>query len=385
MVARDGMAARPKRRIPSGQERARLAVAAVEVGSGSWRLCDYPPMSVTLRDVAAHVGVSPRTVSNVVNGYRYVSPDMRTKVQAAVDELDYRPNLLARSLREGKTATIAVLVPDLSVPYFAELAHQLVEHARTLGLTVLIDETAGTAHRETELLDVLTRTGRVDGIILNALGLGGPALARLTARLPTVLLGERTAPSALDHVGFDNSAAARQVVDHLIGQGRHQIAVIAGATSPAFATSHLRLRGYRAALRGAGLPYRADLMVRTSRWHRSEGAAAMADLLTRPDPPDAVIAFNDALALGALRTLYTHGAAVPAAVSVAGFDNIDDAAYSTPTLTTIGPDKADIARCCLGMLAERIAGHDGPPRDVHVPVDLHIRESSLAALIRRPG
>ncbi len=339
-------------------------------------------MAITLRDVAAHVGVSPRTVSNVANGYRYVSPDMRTKVQAALDELDYRPNLLARSLREGKTGTVAVLLPDLSVPYFGELAHQLVEHARTLGLTVLIDETAGTTRRETDLLEALTRTGRVDGIILNALGLGGPALARLNPRLPTILLGERTAPSSLDHVGFDNVAAARQLVAHLIGQGRRRIAVIAGATSPAFATSHLRLRGYRGALRSAGLPYRADLVVRTSRWHRAEGAAAMADLLALPEPPDAVVAFNDALALGALRTLHEHGVAVPGAVGVAGFDNISDAAFSTPSLTTIGPDKAVIARRCLNMLAERVAGHDGPARDVRVPVDLHIRESSLAGIAR---
>lgn len=336
-------------------------------------------MSVTLRDVAARVGVSPRTVSNVVNGYRYVSPVMRTKVQAALDELDYRPNLLARSLRQGKTGLVALLVPDLSIPYFGELAHRVIEHSRTLGLTVLVDETTGAAERESALLDNLARTGRVDGIVLSALGLGGDTLARLRPRLPTILLGERSARSALDNVGFDNVAASQQLVGHLTGQGRRRIAVIAGATTPAFATSHLRLRGYRAALTTAELPYRPDLIVRTNRWDRHEGAAAMVDLLARPHPPDAVVALNDALALGALRTLHEHGISVPEAVSVVGFDDINDARFSVPSLTTTGPDKREIAHRCLDMLTERIAGYQGPARTVQVNAALHLRESSKPA------
>ena len=111
-------------------------------------------MAVTLRDVAARAGVSTRTVSNVVNGFQHISPAMRTRVQAAMDELNYTPNLLARSLRQGRTGIITLLVPEITVPYFGELAHEVVEQARQLGCTVMIDETGGEPGRERELLDV---------------------------------------------------------------------------------------------------------------------------------------------------------------------------------------------------------------------------------------
>ncbi len=333
-------------------------------------------MAVTLRDVAAEVGVSPRTVSNVVNGFHHVSPAMRSRVQAALDDLGYRPNLMARGLRQGRTGLIGFLVPELSMAYFAELAHALVEHAQLLGLTVLVDETKGELAREVELLDLLARAGRVDGIVLSNLGLGGRTLTRLRPPLPVVLLGERTAGSALDDVGFDNHAASAALVTHLVEQGYRRIAVIAGARTAAFATSTLRLRGCRAALRSAGLPWLPELVVRTDHWDRAEGAAAMRTLLGLPDPPDAVVAFNDSLALGALRVLHEAGVAVPAQIGVVGFDDIKDGRYSVPTLTTIGPDKAEIARRCLEVLTGRIAGSVEPPRAVHVPFRLHTRESS---------
>jgi LacI family repressor for deo operon, udp, cdd, tsx, nupC, and nupG len=336
-------------------------------------------VAVTLRDVAAHVGVSPRTVSNVVNNFRYVSPATRILVQAAIDELDYRPNLLARSLRQGRTAVIGFLLPELDVPYFSELAHEMVEHAHTLGLTVLIDETTGSQEREVELLSVLARARQVDGIILSAIGLSGRRLAELRPTLPLVLLGERTTGSTVDHVTFDNVEAARQLVKHLIDQGRRRIAVIAAPASPGFATSNLRMRGCQSALWAAGVPYLPELTVRTPRWHRTEGYRAMAELLDRPNPPDAVVAFNDVLAIGALRLLHERGISVPQRIAVTGFDNIEDSRFSIPTLTTAGPEKADVARRALDVLVERIAGHTGPPRAVALPFSLQLRDSSLSS------
>jgi len=333
-------------------------------------------VAVTLRDVAVQVGVSTRTVSNVVNGFHHVSPQMRARVQVALDELEYRPNLLARGLRQGRTGLIGFLVPELSMAYFAELAHAFVEHARSLDLTVLVDETRGELAREVQLLDLLARAGRVDGIVLSNLGLGGRTLTGLRPPLPVVLLGERTARSSLDDVGFDNHAAAGVLVEHLVEGGYRRIAVIAGARTAPFATSTLRLRGCRTALRSAGLPWRPDLVVRTEHWGRAEGAAAMRTLLARPEPPDAVVAFNDSLALGALRTLHEAGVTVPGDIGVVGFDDIEDGRFSVPTLTTIGPDKADIARRCLQVLTGRIAGSTEPAHAVHVPFQLHIRESS---------
>lgn len=333
-------------------------------------------MAVTLRDVAAHVGVSPRTVSNVVNDFRHVSPATRVRVQAAIDELNYRPNLLARGLRQGRTAVIGFLVPELSVPYFGELAHEMISRAQTLGLTVLVDETTGAQAREIELLNVLARTGQVDGIVLSSIGLSGRAVAALRPTLPVVLLGERSAGSLVDHVGFDNIGAARRLVLHLIEEGRRRVAVIAGVASSAFATSNLRLRGCRDALNSSGMPYLPELTVRTDRWHHADGYRAMRELLDRDDPPDAVLAFNDALALGALRLLHERGVSVPQQVAVVGFDDVEESRFSTPRLTTAGVDRAEVARLCLEVLVDRMAGHPGPPRSLRVPFYLDIRESS---------
>src|ERR1700712_640393 len=173
-------------------------------------------VAVTLRDVARHAGVAPRTVSNVVNNFPYVSAKMRSKVQASLDELNYKPNLMARSLRRGRTGNITLLLPFIAVPYFGEIAHEVVEQAAPLGYTVLIDETGGQPDRELALLDVAARAGWADGILMSSQGLRGKALANIHTNVPIVLLGERTAATTMDHVGIDNVKAARDATRHLL-------------------------------------------------------------------------------------------------------------------------------------------------------------------------
>lgn len=331
-------------------------------------------MAVTLRDVAERAGVSVRTVSNVVNGFRHVSPDMRERVQAAVTELDYRPNLLARSLRQGRTGLITLLVPEINVGYFGELAHEIIEHARARHWTVLIDETGGDAGRERELLQIASRSALVDGVLFSSLGLGKET-SQLQIDVPAVLLGEQV-PEAYDHVGIDNVGAARLAVDHLTGLGRRRIAAIGRETVPSADTARQRLRGYRLALEGAGLPYDPVLAPRVGHFHRADGARAMRELLALSVPPDAVFAFNDTLAMGAMRALHEAGYRVPRDVSVVGFDDVEESRYCTPTLTSIAPDKVEIARHAVTMLHERISGDTSSPRRVLVGYALEIREST---------
>jgi LacI family transcriptional regulator, repressor for deo operon, udp, cdd, tsx, nupC, and nupG len=333
-------------------------------------------MPVRLRDVADRAGVSVRTVSNVANGFRHVSPAMRAKVQAAIDDLDYRPNMVARGLRQGRTGTIGLLVPEIDVPYFGELAHQIVEQARELGLTVLIDETGGSVQRELALLDVISRSSQVDGVLLSALGLTGRRLTELRPRVPLVLLGERTASSILDHVGINNVAAAREATQHLVAGGRTRIAAMAEKPNPPAPTSRLRLKGYRAALRNAAIPYRDTLVARVEYYHRSDGARAMGKLLALRDPPDGVFCFNDLMAIGALHELHTQGIHVPDQISVIGFDDVQESQFSVPTLSTVTPDKADIARRALELLNHRITNPTDPPRDIEIAHHLTVRESS---------
>lgn len=334
-------------------------------------------MAVTLRDVARHAGVSPRTVSNVVNGFDHVSPAMRAKVQAALDELRYEPNLLARSLRAGRTGIINFFLPTFASPYFAELAHEVVELAGRRGYTVLIDETGGSRARELALLDVAARSRWVDGVLLSPLGLDSRALAGLRAsKFPVVLLGERAGRVTHDHVGIDNLAAARDATQHLLNSGRRRIGAIGGHAGRTDATSRLRLRGHRSLLRSAGLPIDESLYGRAPDYTRGQAALAVRTLLACDDPPDGLVCFAAEIATGALHELNAQGVRVPGDISVVTFDHVEEGAYASPSLTSVGPDKADVADSALGMLVERIGGLDVEPREVHVKHELVVRASS---------
>lgn len=340
-------------------------------------------MAVRLRDVAERAGVSPRSVSNVVNGFHYVSPQMRAKVEAAIADLDYQPNLLARSLRRGRTGVIGLLVPEIGVPYFGELAHEVVEQARVLGLSIRIDETGGQRERELDLLERLPRSGEVDGVLLSAFWLSGSELTGTPVQLPVVLLGERGTDAAVDHVGIDNVAAARSMTKHLIDTGRTRIAAIVEQDHPRAPTSQQRLKGYVSALTAAGLQPKQELIARMKVYpHRQDGADAMAQLLDLETLPDAVFCFNDMVATGALRELSTRGLRVPDDLAVVGFDDVDECRFTIPSLTTVAPDKTAIARSALRLLTQRIDGFDGPAQDVQIPYHLVLRESS-SGLSRR--
>ncbi|WP_328851511.1 LacI family transcriptional regulator [Micromonospora globbae] len=329
-----------------------------------------------LKDVAERAGVSVKTVSNVVNGYAHVRPDTRARVEEAIAALNYRPNLSARNLRKGRTGVIALAVPELDIPYFAELARHVVTAAAELGWTVLIDQTGGAREQERVVASGIT-DHLIDGLIFSPLALTADDLVNLDGT-PMVLLGERVDHGPADHVVIDNVAAAREITTHLIGLGRRRVAAIGSQRTPEGASARLRLDGYRAALEQAGLGYDEALVAPAPVWHRADGAVAMRHLLDSGVRPDAVFCFNDTLALGALRALYEAGLRVPEDVAVAGFDGIEDGRFSVPTLTTIAPDKERIARLAVELLANRIDGdRSAPARELSAPYRLEPRESTL--------
>ena len=311
-------------------------------------------MPPSLKDVAARAGVSIKTVSNVVNGYPHVAPDTRARVQAAIEALGYVPNPAARQLRSGRSGVIALAVPELQSPYFAEIAGLIVQAAERRSWTVLIDQTDGQVQRERDLVAGLRRHA-IDGLIFSPLALAVEDLAQRTDT-PMVLLGERVWHGPADHVAIDNTAAAADATGHLCALGRRRIAAIGVQEAPSAVTAHQRLAGYRAALAQAGVHRDPALEVAVDGFHRGDGAVAMARLLDSGDPPDAVFCFNDLLALGAIRALLSRGVAVPADVAVIGFDDIEDGRFSTPTLSTIAPDAPRIAELAVDLLAERLRG-----------------------------
>ncbi len=338
-------------------------------------------MAATLKDVAELAGVSIKTVSNVVNGYQFVSAQTRERVQTAIEKTGYRPNLGARNLRKGRTGFIALAVPELDNPYFAELTGLVITAAHRHDWTVLIEQTHGLRDRE---LAVVTsaRSQRIDAAILSPLAVGPEDLRRAARDTPLVLLGERPVGGragrpAIDHVAVDNVAAARAAVEHLIGLGRRRIAAIGDQPGRDAGTASLRMAGYREAMQAAGLSVDPSLVIPAAAYSRAEGASAMNLLLELNEPPDAVFCFNDLLAVGALRTAGIRGLAVPRELAVVGFDDIQEGAYGVPALTTIAPDKKAITDTAvdLAFTAQTRVGKP-VPQDVTAPFELRVRETT---------
>jgi len=331
-----------------------------------------------LRDVAALAGVSIRTVSNAVNGYAPVAEDTRRRVEEAVAALDYRPNVLARNLKRGRSGLLAMVVPELDVAYFAELARAVINAAARHGYTVVLDQTDGDPARERDFALRDSRATLFDGVILSPLTLTSEELAQHDRRMPMVLLGEHLSDGGHDHVGIDTVAAAQVATTHLLQPGRTRVAAIGDQPYPTGETAQLRTEGYRRAHHSAGAEVDERLILPTRRFHRADGAVAMAQLLDSPaEAPEAVFCYNDMLALGALRTLWERGVRVPQDIAVIGFDNVDDGRYATPSLSTISPDKQQIATMAVDRLVQRLgSAEDLPAASLSADFRLVVRESS---------
>ncbi len=329
-----------------------------------------------MRDVALHAGVSPKTVSNVMNGYPYIRESTRLKVLASIDALGYQMNLSARNLKSGRTGIISLAVPELSLPYFAELADAVIQAAEQHGLTVMIEQTG--AVRERELAALARPRGHlVDGLLFSPLGLGHEDAEQLRISTPMVLLGERIFHGPVDHVMIDNVTGTRAAAQHLLELGRRRIAVIGTHPGDLVGTAAIRYDAYAAAVDEAGVQPMEQLAAPAGPWHRANGAEAMENLLASGVKFDAVLGLNDTLALGAIRVLAKHGIRIPDDVAVAGFDDIDEARYSTPTLTTVDPGRAQIATTAVELLVARMDGDSSDHREIIAPYELHRRESTL--------
>jgi DNA-binding LacI/PurR family transcriptional regulator len=332
-----------------------------------------------MRDVARLAGVSVKTVSNVVNKFPHVSASTAEKVHAAIDRLGYRMNFSARNLSLGRTGMITLAVPKLSLPYFAELSDDVIEVAEALGHTVLIEQTGGIRERELALL-VSDRRRMTDGLVFSPDALREEDAPRLEVDFPLVLLGERRLHSRIDHVSTADVDGARAAAQHLLDVGRRRIALIGSFEPGHTGAGSLRTKGFLLALQAAGLRHDPARTGEVTTWTRAGGAGAMRAVLDRGVEVDAVFALNDLLALGALRMLFECGRSVPDDIAVAGFDDIQEARFGRPSLTTIEPGRSQIARQAVELLLD-VGGPprgDGPRMGQHVTADfsLQVREST---------
>jgi len=311
----------------------------------------------TIKDVAQLAGVSITTVSHVINETRFVSDELRTSVLAAVEELNYRPNVLARSLRRGETKTIGLIVPDNSNPFFAEVARIVEDVGFENGYSVILCNSDGNADKEAAYINVLI-TKQVDGVIFIAAGGKQEHLRELMAQHIPVVVADRDIPQTLaDVVLVNNEQGGYDAARYLITLGHRRVACIAGPSD--VSPSADRVHGYRRALRESGIPVAQELIV-SGDFRSPSGETAMAQLLRLDEPPSAVFACNDVMAIGALRAVRSAGLQVPGDVSIIGFDDISSASAVSPALTTIAQPIVELATQAAQFLISRIQnGQEG--------------------------
>ncbi|MDR6558099.1 DNA-binding LacI/PurR family transcriptional regulator [Arthrobacter pascens] len=333
-------------------------------------------MAVTMNDVARLAGVSLKTVSNVLNDYEFIRPATKQKVLDAIDELGYEANLTARSLRSGKSRMLGLVLSDLSAPYYAELASRLMSVASARGYRVLVEQSAALEENELSALHGPFRQ-LTDGLLFTPLRLDPDTVAGRRGSKPLVMLGEHIQDPRFDTVTMKNVRAAQAMTAHLLAGGRRRIAVIGASAGDSTGSPGLRLTGYRRALDEAGVGFEPALIV-PSEWRRDAGASVVEALLDRAVPFDAVFGLNDALALGAMHELLIRGVKVPQDVAVAGFDDIDEARFASPSLTTVAPGMQEIAERSVGLLIDRIEGKEKSDEGVHVEAGFELRIRSSA-------
>jgi DNA-binding LacI/PurR family transcriptional regulator len=334
-------------------------------------------VTVTLKDVAQRAGVSVMTVSNVVHGAPHVTKEVRERVLAALEELNYQPNLPARYLRKRRVGMLALAIPDLSNPYFSEIGNAVIAAASTRSYAVLLDHTGGERANELLVINGL-RPHLIDGVILSPRVLEPEDLQSRRVEIPLVLLSEYLFDVPYDNIAVDDVAVGRLATNHLLSLGRQRIAAI-GTAEVRSAAARLRLQGYTEALRDAGRSLEPQLIVPIASYHRNDGAQAMRYLLTLNPPPDAVFCFNDLLGLGAMHTLREAGWRIPDDVAVIGVDDLEESRFVTPSLTTIAADKERIGELAVSFLLGRIDGtRTGPAERVEVPFRLIVRQSTGA-------
>ena len=326
-----------------------------------------------MRDVAEHASVSITTVSHVVNNTRPVSDGLRKRVLAAIDELGYQPNVLARSLRRGKTHTIGMIVPDSTNPFFAEVARGIEDTSFEHGYSLVLCNSDGDLQKELLYVSVLTEK-QVDGILFVAAGASTEHIRACTARCMPVVVVDREIPEvAVDSVLTDNARGGAIATRHLLDLGHRRIGCVAGPSD--VTPSADRVTGYTQALAERGIPVEDRFIVKGDFQYES-GYRAARQLLALGSRPTAIFACNDLMAVGVISAAVEMGLWVPADLSVVGFDDVRLASFANPPLTTIVQPKYEMGVIAAEMLLQRIRGPDIPPRCRLLDTSLLIRRST---------
>ncbi|HEY2508240.1 MAG TPA: LacI family DNA-binding transcriptional regulator [Streptosporangiaceae bacterium] len=339
--------------------------------------------AVTLKDVARLAGVHPATASRALNPQTrlLVSEDTAKRVLVAAEQLGYRPNTVARSLRTRRSHTVGVLIPDLTNPMFPPMVRGLEDRLGLDGYVALIGNTDGDAERERTIFEQM-QARHVDGFALATAQLRNPVLTEAArAELPVVLMNRVAEDLSFPAVTTDNERGVRLEIGHLAALGHTRIACVAGPQE--LSTGHARYRGFVTGLREAGLEVRPELVSFARAFSIAEGRRCAAELLAGPVSCTAIVAGNDMLAVGCYLALDDAGRSCPDDVSVVGFNDMPFIDMLRPPLTTIAFSHYQVGAEAAELLIERMDGTAEAVRVLSVAPELVIRGSTAAPAARR--
>ncbi len=339
----------------------------------------------TIKDVAKVAGVSPSTVSRVLAGDPRISPETQQKVHLVLTELNYHPHAGARSLVTGSSRTIGLITSRptteaFATPFFPEVIRGIGSVLEAEGYDLLLSTAQGESNQRRACLHML-RSHHVDGIILTVSRLGDELIDALVAEQRNFVLIGRPADrnGQLSHpkvhfVNNDNVLAAVMTVEHLVSRGHRRIAFINSPEHWVFCYD--RLQGYRQGLAEAGLLFDPGL-VQHSNITQQDAAQATHRLLSLPQPPTAILAVDDWVALGVLETALRRGIRVPADLAIAGFNDSPITSWTRPSLTTVRTPVYDLGALATRMLVDLLKGIPTRPHQVILPSQIIVRESTL--------
>ena len=328
--------------------------------------------SVTLRDVAQHAGVSPKTVSNVINDWPYITDETREKVQASIKELGYRPSFLASSLRTGRTNTIGIMIADITNPFFGQLIRGIEDVLSSAGYGIFLANTNEDLEKEINYLERMVRWG-ADGLLMFGSRASSEMLAELIDEsIPIVSENSQAERGNMTIMKVDNIQGAHLAVQHLAQSGCRRIAHLGGPALREATDS--RMVGYQQALESVGYPFDPKLVWRCSPSIRGGYQAAIQ--FFKEERPDGVFCYNDLIAIGTLVACRQLGLRVPQDVAIVGFDDIAMAALVDPGLSTIRVRQVEMGRFAGRLLLDRLSSGNSTVDYVTVPVELVVRRST---------
>jgi len=328
---------------------------------------------VTIKEVAKLAGVSTTTVSYVVNKTGFLKEETRKKVLKAIDELGYRPNIVARSLRSRKTGTVGLIVCDLRNPFFSEVLQGIETYLGEKKYSLIVTNTDYDNKKEKESIDMFSNK-QVDGVIIVPGENSNQHVKFLTERdIPVVLLDKKIQNLNVDVVLVNNIEGSKQLTEHLISLGHKRIGIIAGPLNST--TGKERLEGYLKALRAHSISEDKDL-IKIGDFKKESGYLLTLELISLTSPPTVIFACNNLLGMGAMQALKEKEICVPREIGLAIFDDLPWFSYVSPSLTGVAQPSFQLGETAGRLLFEQMRKRRKRPKEVVLDVQLKIRQSA---------